>query len=486
MQENKNYGLSDNCDEIGAEDTKKDISASSDPRTAPEQKPGEVEKIEKTEIVAPQPKSDWGNSNAPELIPPVTPREPEVLPREPEILPRREQQRAPDAQYHWSYEEQRRHDDKKRRRGSGVLSYAIIMTIAFSICLVTLLGVVMMETGMFTPDITRTIFVREYDSESGVLTIAEIADKVKPSVVGIEVTIPYGSTTTTGVGTGIILSEDGYIATNYHVVDEGLSYRVVLSDKTEYEAIYVGGDELSDLALIKIDASGLPAAELGNSDELIVGELAVAIGTPAGLDFAGTTTDGIISAISRDTKIYDDTGVMVKRMTLIQTNAAVNPGNSGGPLINDRGQVIGIITMKLSGDYDGIGFAIPINGAMTILNEIKEHGSTSSSSGVASKRPLIGITAGGVREGEQYTFEDGTTGVAPITGVLIIEVTEGLDAANKLRVGDIIVEVDGKAVDDIYDVMTIVNNKYGGDTVTIKYYRDGLYNTTTITLGTEQ
>ena len=398
---------------------------------------------------------------------------------EPQIAP----QAFGQIKYCWNYEEQARHNEKnKRKSSSGALTYAIIMTVAFALCLVTLLGVVLMENGTLTPNIVRTIFVREYNSESGVLTIPEIADKVKPSVVGIEVTFPGG----TGVGTGIILTANGYIATNYHVVEDGTSYRVVMHDNTEYTATYVGGDEMSDLAVLKINATGLRAAEIGNSDALVVGESVVAIGTPSSLDFAGTTTDGIVSAINRDAKIYDNSGIMVKRMTLIQTNAEVNPGNSGGPLVNDRGQVVGIVNMKLGYNYDGIGFAIPINGAMKVLNDIIDHGYTNNSGAIASKRPLIGITGGGVVANEQYTFDDGTTGTAPITGVLVIGVTEGMDAATKLRPGDIIVEVDDRPVTIIQDVMTIINNKRGGDTVKIKFYRDGEYMTVAIILGIEQ
>lgn len=455
--QDKNNQIPDTCDEMGNEELKHED-------TVYTQKPIEPE-VPAASSQAVQPQAE--------------PTPVQQVAREPQTAPVMTRQ----AQYCWNYDEQVKHDSKKKRKGgSGALTYAIIMTIAFALCFVTLLGVVLMENGTLTPNIVRTIFVREYDSESGVLTIPEIADKVKPSVVGIEVTFPGGS----GVGTGIILTEDGYIATNYHVVEDGTSYRVVMHDNVEYAATYVGGDEMSDLAVLKINATGLRAAEIGNSDELVVGETVVAIGTPSGLDFAGTTTDGIVSAINRDAKIYDNSGIMVKRMTLIQTNAEVNPGNSGGPLVNDRGQVVGVVNMKLGYNYDGIGFAIPINGAMKVLNDIMEHGYTNNSGAIASKRPLIGITGGGVVENEQYVFDDGTTGTAPITGVLVISVTEGMDAATKLRPGDIIVEVDDRSVTIIQDVMTIVNNKRGGDTIKIKFYRDGEYMTVAVILGIEQ
>lgn len=386
---------------------------------------------------------------------------------------------AGEARYRWSYDGQQAHN--KKRRSGGVLTYAIIMTIAFCVCLVTLLGVVLMESGYLTPPVTRTIFVREYDSESGVLTVPEIIVKCKPWVVGIE----CKSELTTSEGSGIIIAADGYIATNAHVIEGVQSCTVRLLDGTEYEAEVVGSDELTDLALLKINAHDLDVAELGDSDALLEGETVVAIGNPAGLEFANTATDGIISAVSRNVKIYDASGIMTKRMTLIQTNAAVSPGNSGGPLINDRGQVIGIVNMKYTKtNYEGIGFAIPINGAMEVLDEIKQTGSYSGGA-IASKRPLIGITAGGIAQGDEYTLNDGTKIVAEVSGVIVTELTPGLDAANKLCAGDIITEVDGIAVSTIYDVMDIVNEKLGGDTITVKYYRNGVYSTVVITLGTE-
>ena len=471
MEQQKKYDIPDICDETVKQNRSAAPAAGNTAPSPSAPSPDETRKTDaKPEIDLP------GRGDGSELVPPVTPRTPDAPPHAPVTAPE-------PAKYCWSYDAQTAHDSKKRRKNSGVLTYAVIMTIAFAVCFIALAGVVMYENGTFTPDIVRTIFVREYDSESGVLTIPEIADKVKPSVVGIEVTGDSGSS---GVGTGIIMSEDGYIATNYHVVENGTEFRVVLSDDREFSATYVGGDELSDLALIKIDVTGLTPAEFGNSDELIVGELAVAIGTPGGLDLAGTTTDGIISAISRDVKIYDDSGVMVKRMTLIQTSAEVSPGNSGGPLINDRGQVVGIVSMKLTGLFDGIGFAIPVNGAQTILADIKEHGSTQNSSGVATKRAILGITAGGIVEGDEYELPDGTRIVADVSGVIITEITPGYDAADKLMVGDIIVEVDGKKMSTVYDVMDIANNKRAGDTLRVKFYRNGEYYTVDVMLMPEQ
>ena len=385
-------------------------------------------------------------------------------------------------EYRWNYGEQLKHN-KKSRSNAGVLTFAIIMTIAFCICFVTLIGVMLYEDASLP---SRTIFVREYDSESGVLTLPEIYDKVAPATVAIAVY--YENEVGMGIGTGIIMTEDGYIATNYHVVEKGKEIKVIRNSGEEYTAKLIGYDSLSDLALLKISARNLPVAAFGNSDALIVGEKVVAIGTPSNLDYMGTTTDGIISAINRDVKIYDETAVMIKKMTLIQTNAALNPGNSGGPLINEYGEVIGIVTMRLAdSDFYGISFAIPSNGAKAILEEIKETGSASgNSSQVASKRALLGIYGGGIRVGDSYVKADGTTGIAEVDGVIVIELNiPESDAAKLLMVGDIVTKLDGKTVDDIYDVMAIVNEKSAGDRVSVTYYRDGVYNTVDITLASE-
>lgn len=371
--------------------------------------------------------------------------------------------------YKWNYEEQERANSEreKAKRKNGMKTYAIVMTAAFAVCFAILVAILLLDgfaniTETKIIEHERTIYVREYDSESGVLTIPEITDKVKPSVVGIEITTDTGR----GIGTGIIMTEDGYIATNAHVVENAKTVKVIMQDETEIEAEIVGRDELSDLAVVKIEGDGYAAAEFGKSEELIVGELAVAIGTPAGLELAGTVTDGIISAINRNVKIYDETtGALKKTMTLIQTSASINKGNSGGPLINDRGQVIGINTLKLADGYDGIGFAIPIDGALIILNNIIETGEdvVENNTSIAEKRVIIGIKGGAVTK----------NGIYPVAGVLVAEVTEGYDAGNHLQGGDIIVGIDGYEVLDIADISEALAKKKAGDTVTLKVYRKG-------------
>jgi S1-C subfamily serine protease len=411
-----------------------------------------------------------GENPHPDIELPPRPQGPRVI---------SEEQNATGQAYRWTYGGEPRQTDNKRRE-TGVLTYAIVMTIAFALCFTLLLGVLFSERGLGN---TRTIFVRELDDDSVVLTIPEISEKVRPSVVCI--TVKYEGNVGTGIGTGIIMTEDGYIATNYHVIENGKTV-IVICGGTEYPAEVIGYDELSDLAVLKIEETGLTPAEFGDSDSLVVGEPAIAIGTPAGLDYAETVTNGIISAINRNVKIFDASGVMVKKMTLIQTNATVNPGNSGGPLINEYGQVIGIVTMKLANKFEGIGFAIPINGALTILSEIKETGTAGSSSQIAQRRAILGILATGVLEGEVYELEDGSIVTAGATGVIVISVSPGYGAEGKLLPGDIITQIDRKDAFKVEDVMAIVNDKSAGDSVLVRFYRDGNFFEVSVELMTEE
>lgn len=398
-----------------------------------------------------------------------------------------------DTTYRWTYGDQLRRMDNKRRSNTGVLNYAIILTIAFAICLTLLLGIALSDRNPDdggADDAADTTNVAETNTLPGEtnanqqipgkdLSVSGVFDKVSPSVVGVTVT--FGIYDYTSGGTGFILTADGYIATNYHVVENGQGFSVTTHDGTEYPAEYIGGDKLADLAVLKINATGLTPVQFGDSDKIKAGEPVVAIGYPVSMDYAQTVTDGIISSPKRDMKQYDDLGVLTKKMSMIQTNAAVNPGNSGGPLIDMQGRVIGIITLKLINDIEGMGFAIPINGARVILGEIIETGTSSSTSLIVSKRPLLGITAGGVVAGEQYDF-DGVTGIPDISGVLIVSVSEGSGAFGKLQPGDIITQVDGRLVYYTAAISDLINKKYGGDIITVTFYRDGEYRTAEITL----
>lgn len=341
-----------------------------------------------------------------------------------------------------------------------------------------------------------------------VLETEDIVDKLLPSVVGIESKFniqtssgnnggfffgfddifggsdPFSGGSSTpqteevpATGTGVVITEDGYIVTNAHVIydseyggGEASSVSVMLSDDTKYDAEIVGYDVDCDLAVLKIDAKGLSAAEFGDSDSLRLGESVVAIGNPLGFDLKNTVTGGMVSGLNRNITIND------KAMTLIQTDAAINSGNSGGPLINKYGQVIGINSSKMSNSYsmseasiEGIGFAIPSNTVSKVVDDIVELGYV--------EKPQLGISCRPVTEdiAEMYNM--------PV-GVYVIETTEG-GAAEKagLTKGDIITAIDGTTV-KTPDELTNEKNKHNpGDTVEITFVRNGEEQKVKLTLG---
>lgn len=292
--------------------------------------------------------------------------------------------------------------------------------------------------------------------DSAVLEPGEVYSKVSPSVVTVMGTRnSYGS-----VGTGIIFSADGYILTNCHVISGCSTCSVWVTSQEgsigEYEARLVGFDEDADLAVLKIDASGLLPAEFGVSDELKVGDKVYAIGNPLGLELIGTFTDGMVSAIDRGVDVDGLT------MTLIQTNAALNNGNSGGPLINRYGQVVGINTIKMMSSKDtieGLGFAIPTSIAVGWINELVEHGEL-------SPRPVLGLTISRI----STRLPDGSAGLR------IESVTPGLgcDRAG-IRTGDYIVALGGHDVYSVDQILAIRSTLSVGDQVPVRICRNGQY-----------
>lgn len=310
--------------------------------------------------------------------------------------------------------------------------------------------------------------------ENPVVAVAKIAG---PSVVGVSVTYyeqSYWGQLAEGEaeGSGVIYTEDGYIITNYHVIEEALNssnsaVKVTLSNNEEYEAKIVGADETTDIALLKIEAEGLTPATFGNSDELSVGEYAIAIGNPLGKEFAGSVTVGYISALNRtitaDGRTYH----------VIQTDAAINPGNSGGALVNSKGQVVGINTVKISDEsVEGLGFAIPSNYALKIVEELKENGKI--------VRPYIGIY--GIDLDETLATRNGL-----VEGVYLYKIASSSPAEEAgLQRGDVIVEFDGQKVTSVDEINEIKNQKEIGDKIKVKVYRSGEYKEGTITLGSDE
>lgn len=294
------------------------------------------------------------------------------------------------------------------------------------------------------------------------LTIPEIIDKMSPSVVGISCITNKGVFT----GSGIILSEDGYIITNAHVIDGAQSIAVLLptnylsdSDDDEsgltYEARLVGSDEQTDIAVVKIKTDKLIKAEIGRSEDIRVGELSIVIGNPLGLDLTNSATAGIISAKDRTITIEDRT------MKVLQTDASINHGNSGGPLINAYGQVIGITSAKVAdSEVEGLGFAIPIDDAIPIINDLIENG-------YVTGRPSLGITGSNITSAYSSYY-----GIPQ--GFLVREVTQGSCSQNAgIQVGDVIIAINDTVISNINELNDIKNTFKPGDTITLTLYRNG-------------
>ena len=295
--------------------------------------------------------------------------------------------------------------------------------------------------------------------QEGGLGLQEIYEKNIPSVVSITCTLTGG----TGSGTGVVLSENGYLVTNAHVVDGAQEIRVLLTDGRTLSAHLVGADSLSDLAVLYVNAKDLIPAQFGDSTHLRVGDAVVAIGDPLGVSLRGTMTDGIVSAINRDVETNGRT------MTLIQTNAALNSGNSGGPLINCHGQVIGINTMKIGtfaddAGVEGLGFAIPSAAVKDIVDQL-------ISQGYVSGRPALPLSGEWVS-----SFNQQFRGIP--AGLYITSVPEN----SPIRAKDILMYVDGARVTAQEELNTALYAHQAGDTVTLILYRDGRQYSVSITL----
>lgn len=324
----------------------------------------------------------------------------------------------------------------------------------------------------------QTHYVESKDNNSKVVANLEdfnntsvgVAKKVIPSIVNIDIqydinTMFKGKATTTGTGSGVILSNDGYVLTNNHVVSpqqensfyavsEAKKITVTLSDDKEYDAEIVGVDKLTDLAVIKLkDAKDLTPATLGNSDNLNIGEFVMAIGSPLG--FRGSVTNGIISSINRKVTLSDGNTLIA-----IQTNASINSGNSGGALVNSKGEVIGINTLKLAGGgIEGLGFAIPINNTKNIVEKLIKNGKV--------ERPSLGFS--GKEISEELSKEYGLP-----QGILVKEIMDNSTAKNiGLKQKDIVIKLNGKDVKSFKDIENIKTDLKVDDEITITVIRDG-------------
>ena len=355
---------------------------------------------------------------------------------------------------------------KEKKTGAGLVICCILLSVIFglggAIGGMFVYDKYIASTNVSKDNITpgNTVIFEAVDREipenvSSVGVIASVAELALPSVVEIttEAVVNnsfYGQYVTQGAGSGVIISPDGYIATNNHVISGASNITVRLSNGEEYKATLIGTDAQTDIGVIKIDANNLTPAVFGDSSKLIVGELTVAIGNPLG-KLGGTVTDGIISALDREITVEGE------NMRLLQTNAAVSPGNSGGGLFNSKGELIGIVNAKSSGDsIEGLGFAIPVNTAKSIITDLIEKGHVTG-------RPSIGISIIEITSDYQkYMY-----------GVTDYGVYIQKSINDELKSGDRIIAIDGNSVSSASDIKSIINNLKVGDAITVTVFRKG-------------
>lgn len=391
------------------------------------------------------------------------------------------------------------HEKKHTKRHVSVLTaaIAIVLTAALSVSGAVLIPKAIRgsqtsvsstaKSGKNTPGAAIVANSAISTADKKALSTPEIVDKVGPAVVGIinKATLTkyddifdyyFGGQqgqqgqqeeVEQSSGSGVVISEDGYIVTNNHVVEGANELVVILNTGDEYTAKLVGKDSKTDLAVLKIDASGLTFAKMGDSSELRVGDTAIAIGNPLGQEFAGTTTQGIISGLNRSVTVDN------KQLTLIQTDAAINPGNSGGALVNAYGELIGINTAKISSSsLEGLGFAIPIDEAKPIISDLID-------SGYVTGRPVIGIAGRAVTEKDAKAYN-------LKVGVYVSSMTANSPAYMAgIKIGDIVVECNGTKVETVDDIKQIKNKHAPGDELTLKVYRQGSYKNIVVVLGEE-
>ena len=371
---------------------------------------------------------------------------------------------------------------------SGVLGCSLVLGVCFGVPTIKekLLNTNSTSSSSNTQNSTNNGYVTQTSLSNYSDTSIYAANKVLPSIVGIKVEYNVNSlismfgrqtqsSTATATGFGIIISDDGYILTNNHIVATSSSesyYEVsdatkvtvtLFNDETEYEAKIIGKDEQTDLAVIKIEKTGLSKAEFADSDSIKVGEFAMAVGNPLGMQ--SSITCGVVSAVNRE--VTDSDG---KTFKLIQTDAAINSGNSGGALVNSQGKVIGINTLKLSGTgIEGMGFAIPINSTTDITSQLIQYSKV--------KRPYIGISGLDLNEQTAKAYN-------LVLGVYV-KTVEDFSAAEKagIKPGDVIIEAEGKKITTMDELNEIKNNHKIGEELKIKVIRDGSEKELTITLG---
>ncbi|MEM1485443.1 trypsin-like peptidase domain-containing protein [Oscillospiraceae bacterium PP1C4] len=380
--------------------------------------------------------------------------------------------------YQWNFSDyEQAQAVKPKRKKKGLMVFSIVMASVFVVSLLSFAGVGIYSTFNRTDQSNATTDnpslkvpagnlpsitlqdkpqVQEDQLPEGKLTTEQIVDKVEPSIVAITTYINYQNYKAEGMGSGIIIRDDGYIVTNAHVVDGAIGVTVQLSDGTQHEGRVVGLDTKTDLAVVKVDAKGLSAATFGNSDQTKVGEKVIAIGNPQSMDFYGSVTQGIVSGLNRSL-----TAGNTNYTQLIQTDAAINPGNSGGALVNEYGQIIGINSAKvITTGAEGMGFAIPASTVKPVVNDLIQHGRVTG-------RVRLGITATAVDE-VLARLNNVPTG-------LFVKATDPDSDISKKGVvpGDIITKVNGNEIDSFQSLTSVIQDKKPGETVELEVYRPG-------------
>lgn len=374
----------------------------------------------------------------------------------------REDKKSAPYSYRWDYEKQIEADaatQKKKRRG-GILTFALVMSLTFLVCIGIMVGL------MF--------FSNDTNTTTAVTSTQSVAMRLNPQTVLISTDLYEG--------TGFFIREDGYIATNYHTLVNASVIAVTTYSGTRHNATLIGYSEADDLAVLKITGRNYPVVTVGDSDAVSIGTTAIAVGNPGGSDYPWSTTKGIVSALDRTLVVSGD--VEIYEVSMIQVDMHVNRGNSGGPLCNSRGEVIGIVNRR-STDFDNIGFALPINGAMEILNAIIEKGNANHViSKISKSRPIIGISGQTVEAGDLY-YVGNETKTAARDGVLIVSVETVSPAAGKIKTEDIIVSFKGAAVNSMNDLTAILYGCHPGETVEFEVWRNGETARNTLTFFTK-
>lgn len=374
------------------------------------------------------------------------------------------------------------HTNKSRRPMRNSTAIAIVSAIGISTVLLSG-GAAYAGTRMAQHQMTETPTLIEQAPNNNANTrpssninitamdVSDVVAKLRPSVVEIATESVssgnsiFGQYISQGAGSGVIYSADGYIITNNHVIDGASSITVKTMDGTEYPATLIGTDPQTDIAVIKVDATNLTPAAIGDSDAIQVGEATIAIGNPLG-SLGGTVTTGIISAVGREITINNET------MTLLQTDAAINPGNSGGGLFDVSGNLIGIVNAKnASSEIEGLGFAIPISDVTNVIQELIENGRVTS-------RPVLNVT---LQQVSDAAYFGQSSDLEP--GVYIVQVVEGGTADRSgLKVGDRILSFDGQEITQSNEVKQILKKHAIGDQVEMVIERDGKQQTVVVDL----